>query len=197
MLFALVHVGVRNTAEHIASISFSGYSEVSNIIQSDVLWFILLYWGLPNTWQADSVQLLEWCLGAPLAVKPIRESSPRHQSLAHCFTSLFDSHLSGGESMYIFSMHTHFENDTLATSFSVDTISVYIAYTVDEWVCTCACVCPVWSCCIWATVANYKKPACIIHEAVIIHSFCWSPVWGIKNRSESQCSALLGPTFSP
>lgn len=49
----------------------------------------------------------EWCLGAPLAVKPIRESSPRHQSLAHHFASLFDSRLPGGACECMFSMHTH------------------------------------------------------------------------------------------
>lgn len=61
----------------------------------------------------------EWCLGALLTVKPIRQSSPRHRSLAHHFTSLFDSPLSREEGMCIFSMFLPFRNDKLARKTNV------------------------------------------------------------------------------
>lgn len=74
----------------------------------------------------------EWCLGAPLTVKPIRESSPRHRSLAHHFTSLFDSRLPGEVSMCVFSMRTTFRNDKAAW---IHTVRNVLQASEDVYVC--------------------------------------------------------------
>lgn len=37
------------------------------------------------------------------------------------------------------------------------------------------------------------SPSWIIHESIIMHSFCWRRVWGIKNRSEWNMSST-GPS---
>lgn len=87
----------------------------------------------------------DWCLGAPLTVKPIRESSPRHRSLAHHFTSLFDSRLPGEVSMCMFSMHTPFRNDKL--------MWIHTLCTANEWVCICVCL----SCCSIVVLWLIKK----------------------------------------
>lgn len=87
----------------------------------------------------------EWRLGAPLTVKPIRESSPKHRSLAHHFTSLFDSCLPGEVSMCMFSMRTPFRNDKL-----VNTNVMYC-----KWVSMYMCVC--LSCCSIVVLWLIKK----------------------------------------